>query len=286
MNFMEIPVHESCGIDEQLVTELMLARDGVRLVRKPSHFGSGLTLEYAYKIGRGLHERLSDRGFQPIGRKIGFTNRILWEQFQVSEPVWAYMYRQTVHFVRENHQRLSLTRMVAPRLEPEIVLKLRSVPSGEHSVEELAMCIEWAAIGFEIVDTHFADWRFTAAEAVADFGLHGALVVGTSWRVDAEVPRHVATALQSVKVSLKGSHEFIADGEGGNALGSPLLALGFLARVLSGQAWTSPLMPGDVIATGTLTAVPYVRGGESYRVEVAGAPLAPLQLDFSESTND
>ena len=227
MSFVENPVHESCGINEQLVAELLQARDGVRFVRKPSHFGGDLTLEYAYKVGRGLHERLVDRGFQPIGRKIGFTNRILWEQFQVSEPVWAYMYRQTVHFAHESHQRLSLTRMVAPRLEPEIVLKLCSVPSGEHSVEELATCIEWAAVGFEIVDTHFADWRFTAAEAVADFGLHGALVVGTPWRVNAEAPRHVAAALQNVKVSLRGSHEFIAEGEGETRWAVPCLLSAF-----------------------------------------------------------
>ena len=277
---------ESSGMSEQLVAEFLQARDGVRFVRKPSHFGCDLTLEHAYKVGRGLHERLVERGFQPIGRKIGFTNRMLWEQFQVSEPVWAYMYRQTVHFADESHLRLSLTRMVAPRLEPEIVLKLRSVPCGEHSVEELATCIEWAAVGFEIVDTHFADWRFSAAEAVADFGLHGALVVGTPWQVEAEAPRHLAATLQTIKVVLRGSHEFVAEGVGGNALGSPLLALGFLARVLAGQAYGSPLMPGDLIATGTLTAFPHVRNDETYRVEVVGAPLEPLQLEFSESTSD
>src|SRR5262249_5466638 len=179
--------------DQRLVEELLQARDAVRLTLNPSHFGFGLTLGRAYQIGRGLHERLVARGFAPVGRKIGFTNRSTWEQFQVSEPIWAHVYAQTVHSTQTGHARVPLDVMFAPRLEPEIVLKLRSpVPGGEAPAEELARCIEWAAVGFEIVDTHYADWRFTAAEAVADFGVHAALVVGTPWRVDSEQPARIA----------------------------------------------------------------------------------------------
>ncbi len=269
--------------NEQLAAELLQARDAVRLAANPSHFGLDLTLGRAYQIGRELHEDLVSRGFKPIGRKIGFTNRAMWEQLKVSEPIWAYVYEQTVHFAPEGNYRLSLAGMVAPRIEPEIVLRLRSaVPSGEVSVEELAACIEWAAVGFEIVDTHFADWRFTVAEAVADFGLHGALVVGPPWGVNSEAPDHLAAVLESLRVTLRGSKDLVAQGEGRNALGGPLLALGFLARVLSAQPWAAPLMPGDVITTGTLTAFPHVQHGEWYRVEVAGAPLAPLQLELGQ----
>jgi 2-oxo-3-hexenedioate decarboxylase len=173
--------------------------------------------------------------------------------------------------------------MVAPRLEPEIVLKLRSsVPSGKVPVEELARCIEWAAVGFEIVDSHYADWRFTAAEAVADFGVHAALVVGTPWRVDSEQPASIATVLETLKVSLRGGQDFAAEGAGRNALGNPLLALGHLARVLSAQSWALPLAAGEVITTGTLTALPYARRGEAYRLEVRGAPLAALRLELTK----
>jgi 2-keto-4-pentenoate hydratase len=269
--------------NEQFVAELLQARDAVRIAPNPSHFGFDLTLGRAYQIGRGLHERLVARGFTPVGRKIGFTNRAMWEKFNATEPIWAPMYSQTVHFAEQGQLRLSLAGMLAPRLEPEIVLRLGSaLPSNEPSAEELASCIEWAAAGFEIVDSHFADWRITAAEAVADFGVHGALVVGTPWRLDSEVPQHIATVLETLKVTLRGGQDFVAEGEGRNALGSPLLALGFLARVLATQSWAPPLIPGELITTGTLTALPSLRGGESYRLEVSGAPLPPLQLELSE----
>ena len=65
-----------------------------------------------------------------------------------------------------------------PRLEPEIMFGFARAPRAGMSVAELAGCIEWVAHGFEIVHTHFADWRFAAADTVADFALHGRLFVG------------------------------------------------------------------------------------------------------------
>ena len=35
--------------------------------------------------------------------------------------------------------------------------------------------VEWLALGFEIVDSVFADWKFQPADFVAAFGLHAAL---------------------------------------------------------------------------------------------------------------
>ena len=78
--------------------------------------------------------------------------------------------------------------------------------------------------------------------------------------------------LESLQVTLRGGKDFSADGDGRNALGSPLLALGFLARALAAQAWAPPLMAGEIITTGTLTSFPFVCRGESYRVEVTGRP--------------
>ncbi|MGO9923835.1 MAG: 2-keto-4-pentenoate hydratase [Isosphaeraceae bacterium] len=267
--------------DERLVADLLRARDGAFIIPSPSQRGIGFEIDSGYHVGHLLHDRLLKRGYQSIGRKIGFTNRAVWEQLKVSEPVWAHMYAQTVHFAQGGYLRLPLDGMVAPRLESVVVLKLRhAVPSDDPSVEELARGLEWVAVGFEIVDSHYPDWRFTASEAVADFGVHAALVVGTPWHVESEDPQHIATSLRTLKVTLRGGKDFVAEGEGHNALGSPLLALGFLPRVLAAQSWAPPLMAGEVIATGTLTALPYLRHGESYRVDVVGAPLARLQLDL------
>jgi 2-keto-4-pentenoate hydratase len=269
--------------NEWLAGQLLQARDGAHFAPTPSHFGFELSLGRAYQIGNLLHQRLKSRGFQSVGRKIGFTNRAMWERFNVSEPIWAHMYEQTLTVAQLGQARISLAGTVAPRLEPEVVLKLRRpIPTGNPSPEVLAECIEWVAIGFEVVDSHYSEWRFNAAEALADFGVHAAMIVGEPWSVDSENPQHVARVLETLKVTLRGGKEFVAEGEGRNALGSPLLALGFLARVLATQSWASQLTPGEIITTGTLTALPTLCRGESYCVEVTGAPLAPLHLELSE----
>jgi 2-keto-4-pentenoate hydratase len=269
----------SDGDRNSLADALLQARDDVKLTPRPSERLPDFSLEQAYQVGRLLHQRLDRRGFRLAGRKIGFTNPVTWQEFQLNTPIWAPMYEQTISFAEEQRFRHSLDRMTAPRLEPEVVLKLKSpISNGDLTEGQLARCIEWAAVGYEIVDCHYLDWRFTAADAVADFGVHAALVVGRPWQLDSSDAQHIAQALQTLKVSLRGGNEFSAVGEGRNALGSPLLALGFLARVIKGQAWAPPLAAGEIITTGTLTAPPHLRRGESYRVEVAGAPLAPLEI--------
>ena len=271
------------GARERFVAELLQARDAGRLADRPSQFGLDLSVEQAYQIGHALHERLVSRGFKPAGRKIGFTNRALWKQFQVNAPIWAHFYEQTIHFAHEGHLGLSLAGMIAPRLEPEVVLKLAApLPVGEASIESLVDCVEWAAIGFEIVDCHFADWRFTAPEAVADFGVHAALVVGTPWRVTADDRHSLASTLESLKVTLTGGKDFQAQGAGRNTLGSPLLSLAHLMRVLATQPWAAALAPGEIITTGTLTTLPNLHSGESYSVLVEKAPLPPLRLELTE----
>ncbi len=98
----------------------------------------------------------------------------------------------------------------------------------------------------------------------------------------AENCRSLASTLESLKVTLRGGKDFHADGEGRNALGNPLLALAHLARVVSAQPWAVPIGPGEVITTGTLTALPNLHSGESYSVHVEGAPLPPLRLELGE----
>src|SRR5262249_45828044 len=135
--------------NERLVVDLLQARDAAHTTLPPAQRGAGFDLEGGYRIGFALHERLRERGYQPVGRKIGFTNPAMWEQFKVSQPIWAHMYTRTVHFAQGITFRLALDGMVAPRLEPEVVLRLRHrVPSGDPTGEELAHCVEWAAVGF------------------------------------------------------------------------------------------------------------------------------------------
>jgi 2-oxo-3-hexenedioate decarboxylase len=268
---------------DALVSDLVHARDAASLTSRPSLRHSGFDLEEGYTVARALHQHLAQRGFVSIGRKIGFANPATWQEFDLDTPIWAHVYAQTVHWAEEGRYRLALDRLVAPRIEPEVVLKLRGpLPDGDASVEEWTGCIEWAAIGFEIVHCHYPDWRFTAPDTLADFGLHARLVVGPCWRVAGHEQRQVASALANLTVRLSEGSDTKATGLGRNALGGPVLALVHLAQVISRQSWAPALGDGEIISTGTLTPFPYISSGERWRVEVTGAPLAPLELELTE----
>ena len=72
--------------------------------------------------------------------------------------------------------------------------------------------------------------------------------------------------------------ELVDTGVGANALGHPLWALGLLADVLASQPEADPLLAGEIVTTGTLTAALTVRSGETWRTETEGLPLPPLTV--------
>ena len=46
----------------------------------------GLTAAQGYRAAAVLHGRRLAAGWQPVGRKIGFTNRTIWPRYGVYEP--------------------------------------------------------------------------------------------------------------------------------------------------------------------------------------------------------
>ena len=115
------------------------------------------------------------RGERPIGRKIGFTNRTTWPDYA---PMWGYVYDRTVHDLAGLGGTFSLAGLAEPRIEPEIGFRLAATPTPGMDERALLGCIDGVAHGFEIVRSNFPGWGFTAPDAVAAFGLHGALLLG------------------------------------------------------------------------------------------------------------
>ena len=54
---------------------------------------------------------------------------------------------------------------------------LKAAPMPGMNEAALLDCIEWVALGYEVVQSIFPDWKFAAADTVAANGVHGALVM-------------------------------------------------------------------------------------------------------------
>jgi 2-keto-4-pentenoate hydratase len=263
--------------DQTLGQELADIHAGARMVPLFTTKYPGLTRERAYLAARSLHEHRLFAGWIALGRKIGFTNRTLWDRYGVHEPMWGTVYDRTLIRAENDRATVKLEGLVQPRIEPEIAFKLKSVPRSTEPRELLA-CIEWMAHAVEIVQCHFPDWKFTIADCTADNGLHGRLVVGTPVLVGDVAG--LVEKLPLAEARLYKAGRMVDKGVGANVLGSPLLSLGHLVELLGKQPEAAPLGAGEIVTTGVLTDAHPVAAGESWHTEISGLPLKGLRISF------
>ncbi len=264
-----------------LARELAAAVDQRRIVTAPSARGGGFDLDAAYAVGRELTRLRRAAGHATVGVKVGFANKAVWRALKLQTLVWAPMYDDTTQDASHGRATLSIAHMIAPKIEPEIVMKLRDagpVPLHPDDPAAALRCVEWLAIGYEIIDCPFPDWKFQPVDFVAAFGLHAALVVGPRHDVtEASIPALV-DQLAACKVRLFKGDTLAAEGSGRNSLRNPALCLAELSDAMARRRDGEPLAAGALVSTGTLTESQRLAAGDAWRVDVEGIPLAPLTL--------
>jgi 2-oxo-3-hexenedioate decarboxylase len=251
--------------------------------RQISPFSSShapFNLDDAYRVAAAVRQMRESRGETPVGRKIGFTNRTIWAEYNVYAPMWGYVYDRTVHDLAEIGDTFSLMNLVEPRIEPEIVFGLAVAPVPGMDEKTLLEGVDWVAHGFEVVQSIFPGWQFSVPDTVAAFGLHGALLIG---------PRHpVATraedwsrTLSTFEIDLKRDGTVVDHGLGTNVLGGPVSALRHLIDLLARDQVNPALAAGEIITTGTLTRAFPVSVGETWTTELTGLALNGIRVRFA-----
>jgi 2-keto-4-pentenoate hydratase len=249
--------------------------------RQISPFSSrpaGLTLEDAYVVTALLNRKREAHGEKRLGRKIGFTNRITWEQYKVYAPIWGHVYDSTVYDLG-NTARLPLTGLSEPRIEPEIVFGLARPPAPDMDETALLSCMEWVAHGFEIVQSIFPRWQFSAADTVAANGLHGALLIGARHTIGPHVLEW-EKPLSTFAIDLFCDGRVIDSGHAANVLNGPVSALRHLVGLLARDEINPPLAAGEIVTTGTLTRALPVHSGETWSTALSGIALDGIRLRF------
>ena len=260
-----------------LVSDVENARLNCQALGWPGNTPADLPL--AYRVALSVRASRIDGGETPAGYKIGFTNRNIWPRYAVYAPIWGTVWQSSLRRIdaaSTNSAVLSLQGLMEPRIEPEIVFCLREAPPPDCTMDQLVASFDWVAHGFEIVHTHFADWKFTAAQAVADAGVHGLLLVGHAVKIAAGLPSQtVVQALAGLKLTLYGDGVLKDEGTGANVLDGPVQALLHFVRELRATPDAPLLKAGDVITTGTLTDAYPVQAGQIWHTEIdSAAPVA------------
>jgi 2-oxo-3-hexenedioate decarboxylase len=267
----------------RIARELLDALDSGGTIQSVVERNPGFGWDQGYAVAAEILKLRRARGERTVARKIGFTNRNIWAEYGATAPIWAHVYDRTLVHAPDNRATVSLERSARPRLEPEIAFKLKApLPAGARDPVRILEAIAWLAPSFEIVDCHFADWKFRPADAAADFSMHWRLVIGAPYALrSAELPA-LARQLHDCGVTLSRNDKVVERGTGANALGHPAAALAHLADVLSRQPLFEPLAAGEVITTGTLTAAMPVKPGEVWSSRYEGLPgVTGMTISFT-----
>lgn len=211
-----------------------------------------LDVDGAYAVQEALIARRLDRGQRLIGVKMGLTSREKMAQVGVHEVIWG---RLTDAMRVPDGGRLSTAGFIHPRVEPEVAFLLGA--DGD---------IAAVAPALEIIDSRYADFRFTHADVVADNTSGAAFVIG-AWRP-------VPAGLDNLGVLLEVDGRVVQAGSTAAILGDPRRALAE-GRALTGRYGVA-LEPGWVFLAGAATAAVPLHPGAHVRAVVEGIGSASL----------
>jgi 2-oxo-3-hexenedioate decarboxylase len=256
--------------------ELLAACDGVRQAPLLTTRGAPFTLDDAFAVADRLRMRRIARGERPVGWKIGFTNRGIWERYGVHAPIWGPVWDSTLTLLDGTQAETPLGALCLPRLEPEIVFGLARTPEPGMDEAALAGCIAWVAHGFEIVHSHCGGWRFAAPDCLADFALHGRLYVGP--RVPVARFADLGAELAALQVELHDANGLVERGDASVVLDGPLNALRLWVDAMARQQPRWTIAPGDCVTTGTMTDAWPLAPGQRWQTRLSDPRLAGLTL--------
>ncbi len=265
---------------DAIAHEVLDATRQRRQITPFSERDAAFDLPRAYAVTAALRRLQIERGQTQVGRKIGFTNRTMWAEYGVFAPIWGDMYASSVHEIPEQGCQFPLHGLIDPRLEPEIAFGLSATPHAGMDERALLRCVGWVAHAYEVVQSIFPGWRFSAADVVASGGLHGALLLGPRRTLE-PAEEDWLQLFREFRVELFRNESLVERGEAANVLDGPLSALRHLVQMLSQDQQNAPLRAGEIITTGSLTRAYAIAPGERWTTRLSGLPLPGLSVEFA-----
>lgn len=245
----------------QIAARLTKARaDRIAITPVSGEF-PGFDLAAGYAVQRHLRAEAGPLA----GWKLGLTSRAKQVQVGVHEPVRGFLAAANALDLGEP---VLAGEYIQPRAEPEIAFIMGTTLAGPTvSSADVLAATAAVAVGVEILDSRYRDYRFTAADVVADNTSAARYVIGTA------VPA-AGLDLRLLGVLLEHNGEVIATAAGAAALGHPASAVAWLVRSLAAE--NDGLRPGDLVLSGGLTAAVRMQAGDV--VTVAADRLGSVEI--------
>ncbi len=163
------------GAEQELLERIRDARSARTPI--PS-LGVELDLDAGYRVQASAAGNRLLRGY-----KLGLLSEAKQRQMGIAEPIYGRLYADMLL-----SSPAPLTRFLQPRVEPELAVVLRrDVPPGSPP-GRAAAAFGGFFLALDVLDSVWQDYRFTAAEVVADNASGGGFALGGTLLPPAELP--------------------------------------------------------------------------------------------------
>jgi len=210
-----------------------------------------LDIPTAYQVQLKVLEQKLARGQKVVGMKIGLTSNAMQHMLGVNEPDYGHVLDSMV--ILEGTP-VSLSRLIQPKVEPEIAFVLKDRLSGPGvNVASVLQATAGVIPSLEIIDSRVKDWKIKIQDTIADNASSAAVVLG-----GALTPAD-GLDLRLVGLVFEKNGQVLDTAAGAAVLGHPAAAVAWLANAIARYGLS--LEPGMVIIPGSLTkAVPVEPG--------------------------
>ena len=219
-----------------------------------------MTLEDAYAIQLSQVERRVKGGRVVKGHKVGLTSAAMQKMLGVDQPDYGHLFDDMFW---PEYTPVPPTRFLQPRVEPEIAFVLKEDLRGPGvTIADAIRAVDFVLPSLELIDSRIRDWKIGLFDTIADNASSGAVVLGGHPSPLGHVD------LRLVGCNLVKNGELVATGAGGAVLGSPLLALAWLANTVGARGVS--LEAGHVVLPGSCTAAVSVAPGDTVTATFGG----------------
>ena len=222
----------------------------------------------AYAVQRLLTADSLARGRRVVGHKIGLTSPAVQRQLGVDQADSGVLFAD---MRVPSGSTVDTTALLQPKVEAEIAFILAEDLDGDLSESRIRAAAGVAIAAIEIVDSRVQDWSISIVDTIADNGSSALFVLGPDVVAAAELD------FDSRTMRLTEDGAVASTGRGSDCLGSPLNALGWLARTARDNG--SPLRAGHIVLSGALGPMVPVRPGRTYVADVDG--IGSVEVSFA-----
>jgi 2-oxo-3-hexenedioate decarboxylase len=233
-----------------------------------------LDLPGAYRVQRLNIDHRVAAGERIAGLKMGFTSKAKMAQMGLNDVIWGIL----TDAMAAGDGLYDLGGLIHPKVEPEIVFRIGRRVDDPADASSAEAAVDAVALGYEILDSRFQDYKFALPDVVADNASAAGFGIGP-WHPVVRAPARDESPtdpdISDVPVTLAVNGEPVSSASTAAILDDPWESLRSAVRLATGAGIVPE--PGWIVLAGGITAAVPLNPGDVITVTADGLGTAELR---------